>query len=255
MSAIILNQRFDNPNLPSNAPIDTQLLAMPELASWFQFDPLYATYGTPPAISQLANRKGDGEFLGQGTGANRPNLNATMNGFPAADFDGSSDRLDHSDTPDLSGAFTFVVLFSPDTIGVTQNVIGSWTGSNDGHILNQQSAALKWQVGNGEISAATLIAGETYLAIGSTDDAGVVHSRVYMVSSSQQPVAASGVTDNVWTTAQLTVGALNPAGGQPFNGKISEVMIWTIDLLDAANADTLDLVESFFRQVYGVKTI
>lgn len=258
MSAIIIPGDFANANLPSNLPLDEQILAAAGLHSWWQFDPLYVTYGTSPAISSLANRSATGGALAQATSGKRPNLNGIVSGYPAAVFDGSDDVISAASQPSFAAPFSFVCLFTPDAtlLGTSQAVMGSWTsgGTQMASLLIGTSSQLRLQIGVGVMTfAPVLVGGATYLVIGGSDGVSAMQGRLYRVSSTERPAAAAGTHANATGTNTFVVGALNTAGGSVYRGSVSEAMIWTVNLFDTAHTATLELLESFFRQVYGVK--
>jgi hypothetical protein len=215
------------------------MTALTGLVAWYKPETLAASYANGDPISTWADSSGNGRDL-TGTTTTRPlALASAINGYMAADFDGTDDVLTFSSGYSFTSApiATCIVhsfdaspsnqalLFVDNTYPLTypSSHMGLRADSADNRYLNGADKS-----GSGDSYGLQLNAWATStdkIATGAIDNVrgycvgaeGFVSENVEL-NSTDRPALASG-------TIYWTIG--NSAYGMPLNGKICEVIFWT----------------------------
>lgn len=241
--SIQIDTNFNNANLPSALPYDEQILALPSLTEWFQADPSAVTV-VAGSVSDLVSKKASARVFTQGTVGRRGALvPSAIGGFPALALDGLDDNYALTDGPNLALPFGWAVIFRSTDNGANQNVMGRFSSSSSRCILNlSSSGTLAFQIGSSSIGG-PVTRDAWHLAILGSDG-----SNMYMRLDGADiaPVAHNG---NV-SSNPFYLGTLNPSLSQCFLGRVSDV--WLFDQNILGSAATIELIEGFARQVYGL---
>jgi hypothetical protein len=250
-----LNTHFGNAALPVLTPLGEQIKADARVAFWWQADTAYATIAAGGGISALVPKDGAGNFV-QGTLANQPALAANkLNGYPAAVFDGTDDRLVFSTTtgtmPDFALPHSIVFIGQADATPTgSQQIFARFSAAAVQTALSVLSAedTARFQHGTGTVTAPYtrgapgLIIADALTASGATTIGLEVNGTP----------SARVASNNAVGGAALVMGALNSGGSQPLKGFASDIIVCNVSVQDAAHADLRAMLRKYASKVYGI---
>lgn len=250
MSSIIIPATFTDTSLPIDTDLASYISARSELHSWFQADTDRATIASGAVASLKTLKAASSVTLDQATADYRGTLSAkaAIAGYEALNFDGANDRYAFSDMPDFSTAFSIVLLLSAPTPTGSKNIFGRFTAANQQTTLQLGTVGLFYYTNNASatiLPAAEFVADTPMLVMLSWS--GNV-GRAKVNNRALQTFAATGSA----SAAAAALGSLSSAGANPFLGWISDVMVFTSDLLAAGNESLLATVRAYFAGTYGL---
>jgi hypothetical protein len=250
MTGIVLNTQFNNPNLPIALSIAEQIMAAPSYFAWFQADAVYCDLAGAE-ISAWNDRSGNAaKFVGV-SAASYADIEADkLGGYSAAKFNGTT-SAETVDVYGLNGLdldttlpYSYVAIYKPGDNVDGETLLGRFTNSTNRSILNAPNGLglMRFQHGNNTIEHPVNI-GEWNVTIAAWTG---TQSRLSGNGGVISPVTATGASGST----QFALGALNTAGGQAFDGYISDIMMFSEDIF--ANASLLALVKEYISSVYGL---
>jgi len=214
------------------------MTALTGLVAWYKPETLAASYANGDPISTWADSSGNGRDL-TGTTTTRPlALASAINGYMAADFDGTDDVLS-SASYTHSGNIVVAMVFNLDAIknyNAIASIHNSATpayppyyyccfsyASGDFATVLDDGTVRYWTGdytygGTPTASSTNYIAVSSFSAIGSLLKTNGEHNR-WKKASNGNPASPTG-------TAYIHLGATGISGGF-LNGKLAEVIIWT----------------------------
>ncbi len=247
MAGIRIDTVFTDTTLPTGASLASQLLGSTGLSHWFQADPSYVTLGTGQNIASFTDRVATGQSFTQATSANQATLDANVFGtYAGADFTAANNdsyTLSGSQ-PTLTAPFSICVVFKTRATTAAQNLLGSFTSGSIRSILNRGSTAAQLQHQYGTSNMVfPIVDGVVQALIYGFDGA---YLRGSIGGGVEIPkVAAAGAPG----TGTMVMGTLT-GGGQPFDGFISDVIMFNNCVLD--NPTALANLRALVAGVYGV---
>ena len=252
MSGIILNTSFDNDNLPVSAKLSDRIKAIDSLVAWFQADSEHVTLASSE-IATWTDKAGGAGVLTAVSASNRAVLTSgAISSYSAASFKGTPLNPSAVAMYLLSGAsfpttspYSFAVVFNPADAANGDTVLGRFTDVSTRMILNIETGAtsVNFSHGTSTYLRHPISSGTWCYVIGSFDGTNL---RMYADGISYGAVAAAGTSG----TANFLVGALTPVGSQAFDGSISDVMLFSDDII--SDADQLAAVVEYITAVYGL---
>ena len=230
----------------------TDMTDLTGLVAWYKPETLAATYADTDPISTWADSSGNSRDL-TGTTTTRPLAAASsINGYMAADFDGTDDVLSsasysHSGQVVISAVFNVDVLKNYNAIAVIDDVSSPvWAPGvisnviyNDGDFLGGiDDSGHKYGVYNTVISATT-----NYVATYANNSA---IGPVLSVNGRRKLDVAAGVGTTPSVTAYIFMGFAGLAGSY-MNGKIAEVVVYTV-----TDDSEIPWVEGYLADKYAI---
>lgn len=238
------------------ADYNAAVASLAGLMSWHTAHPDYLTKDGSDRVSALLDRSGHSRTFAQATAGNQPLYQAAqINGqgvitLAPARFD----RMTWSGTFPTGGAgdHTKVVVMKGVGVvsGTAQNILFGGSGIADGKHLLVRSLSGTGVATNAvdsspdQVAPATPFLNDTWgLLIGSFK-AGVGRASVSVNGTVAQ------ATDSDATVSVTTLQLGNSSGG--LNAQVAEIMIFNIDLHDAANTAALAIVKGYVLATYGI---
>jgi hypothetical protein len=248
---------FGNSALPKDGYLDDVLREVPNLTAWARAQAGEVTIANTDRIFTFNDKITAGQFtFTQSTDANRPTLLGNqINGYSAANFDGTNDFLVWSlPLPDTTQAFSIAALFRQDATQDFGAITSRFTsGTNKAMSMICTPTGLELQHGDYTsdttrpgVIAAKHVKGQWTLAILSSDTR-VVRGRVNGVD--YDPVA----TNNPSNTNFFALGSANSGGASfPFKGQIAGFKFFNIDILAPTGIDILSALERYAVETYAL---
>lgn len=241
-----------SPSLPSNKGL-FQRAAEFNFTAWFEANPALVTkdVGTG-AVSSLAAKVGGAISYVQPTPAQQPIYTESQFGaFPGLKFDGVDDRLITAWTgaPNRAGPWSVALLCRLAAPAQQVTVMASRSGTNVGSLLTISNATnvMSFQHGTGVLAGPNLLTslmyGKPLLAIFGSD----TDNLFLRVNGRDYPSVQS---NNAAATVDWVIGALNTAGGQPFNGAVATAIFAPYVMNN--NAEVVDSIEAYAAKFMGV---
>lgn len=238
------------------ADYNAAVAALAGLMSWHTAHPDYLTKDGSERVSALLDRSGNSRTFVQATGGLQPLYEAAQINsqgvitFTPARFD----RMTWGGVFPSGGAgdHTKVVVMKGINVvaGTAQNILFGGSGIADGKHLLVRSLSGTGIATNAvdsspdQVAPATPFLNNTWgLLIGSFK-AGVGRASVSVNG------AVTQVTDADAAVAVTTLQLGNSAGG--LAAQIAEILIFNVDLHDAANASALAIVKGYVEATYGI---
>jgi len=240
----------------------TDMTALTGLVAWYKPETLAASYANGDPIDTWADSSGNGYDL-TGTTTTRPLAAASaINGYMAADFDGTDDVMS-SASYTHSGNIVVAMVFNLDAMKDYNTIISihnsatpayppyyysvfSYANQDFAVVLNDGSS--RYWVGNSAFGGTPTAASTNYIAVGSFSAIGMLlrtngeQSR-WKRNLSTNPASPSG-------TAYIHLGTTG-LSGDFLNGKLAEVIIWT----PTSDYTEVPWVEGYLADKYGITLV
>lgn len=185
------------------------------------------------------NDRGGGAAYFSSTLTQRPTLAASQFGaLSGATFDGVNDISALTGTWDRSAPWSIATVMK----GSVGSILASFQGAGLLTALLIQTNVISISHGNGFLNLPYTY--NTPVLVIASSDGETLSLRI------GQAAAVPVKTDNAGGLAGVYMGALNGGGAGQFSGAIGEVMIFSQDILDPANFDTLQVVFDYVRALY-----
>lgn len=204
-------------------------------------------------VSQLIDLSGNGNHFTQNTAADQPLWQAEqINGHGALAFEASTvEWMLWGGTMPTNADFTKVVLFKNQSAdGTTRHLLGN-TGTHKNTLYANPSNGVTHSVGSSGTNADAVVSDQGLdwtLAIASFDDSA---ETAKLSIDGGSPVTATTAGSST-TQSSLYMGVSNATLNSPYDGQIALVMVFNIDLLDAANSEVLSSVKSYVSDAFGL---
>ena len=230
--------------------------AIPELSGLLAWCPARLSAVTKDGsdkVSKLIDLSGNGNDFTQSTGDDQPLWQADqVNGHGALAFEASAvEWMLWDGVMPTNADFTKVVLFKNQSAsGTIRHLLGN-TGTHKHTLYANSSNGITHSVGSSTTAADAVVADQGLdwtLAIASFDDSA---ETAKLSIDGGAPVTAT-TADSSTTQPQLYMGVGNASLGAPYDGQIALVMLFNIDLLDAANSEVLASVKSYVSDAFGL---
>ncbi len=242
----------------------TDMTQLTNCYGWFKPESLSSSYANGDPISSWADASGNGRDISQATSANQPlALANAINGYMAADFDGSNDFLSsasYTQSGIVAASFILSVDLNKNYNGIASVVSGSSPTWNSGSVyldlLAQSDGTLAahyrstnfFQVNSRPISSSQLSV-STFVILTVTNNE---LNTVYKINGN--PIAAGAVfgTANIAYpssgTSYIHIGRVG-LSSDALNGQITEAVFY-----DAVNKDNPDSVwvEGYLADKYAI---
>lgn len=247
----ILPITFTNPNLPSAKSLRSQIKEIPNLFAWAQADPAYVTL-TGEEITKFKDVAGGlVSFDPTGTNTRADLVPNQIGGHSVARFygatsadDGAADQYAATGGVLVSTApYSYVVVFKASDAADAANLISRYTDASNRSAIYMTGGLEKIRVLHGSTVTDAPITLNTWNYAIASHDGENLHLRV------NGAAATSKATTGGAGTGPLTLNALNTTGTQSFDGDMSDVMVFSSDIIGSGD---YAVVEQYIRQVYGL---
>lgn len=243
----------------------TDMTQLTNCYAWYKSESLSSAYGNGDSISSWVDSSGNGRDISQATSANQPIAVANaVNGYMAADFDGSNDFLS-SGSYTQSGLVAASIVVSFDSYAAYNGLLAvngssspSWGGNptylnflntSNGDFATQYFSSTYFQTQVRNISTLVLPT-STYviLTLASNDQNTIHRMNGINLASGLVQAGSSFVSYPASSTAYIHVGKSGLSNGL-LNGQIAEIVIY-----DAVDEDCADStwVEGYLADKYSI---
>ena len=230
----------------------TDMTDLTGLIAWYKPETLAASYANGDPISTWADSSGNGRDL-TGTTTTRPLAAASaINGYMAADFDGTDDILSSS-SYSHSGQVVVSAVFNVDTLKNYNTIIVMDDVSPPVHAAGVLSNIL---YNTGNFLAGVDVGGHKYANHYSAISAATNYVATYAMNTATGPIVsingrrkidqAAGVAATPAVTSYIFMGYSGLAGSY-LNGKIAEVVIYTV-----ADEAEIPWVDGYLADKYAI---
>lgn len=247
MSSIRFPSEFSVAGLPSFGEINDEIMARPGLTGWFQVDPEYGAALSAGKVASLTDLKGSGVTLTQTIPERRPTYaEAQVGGEAAMLFDGATSRIPLSVNMNftIAHSLAFIVKRSVASAGV---IYGSnVSGATAEYLWYNPANQVELKQSNRSVLLPAPAIGEYELIVASADGAGGIKLAVGSVLGE-----ASGGDNGASAGNPLVLGSLNNTGSNFLNGGISDIWIYSADILAEDDTD-LQLLRDYAFHNYGI---
>ena len=249
LGGILVDQAFQNTNLPVSATLASSLISDTGIKNWFQADESYVSLSGDEIIS-FNDRKGSEDKLSRASELNSATLvDGLFGAYAGARFNASeSDRmLFAGNAQDLTRPFTWSGVATLRTLSGTSNLCGTFSSSAVRAILNvsptTNAGKLQFLYG-----AATCVGQKLVLDQPFAFAAGYDGTNIFLrVNGVMASVAAAGSP----SSSAFALGAL-PGGSQFRDGDVSDLFLCNVALNTSAGSVLLTKLNTFYKSVYGL---
>lgn len=251
MSVVKIPYKTGRTDLRLDTDLLTAIRALPGLAFWAQAETSRVTLtdGTTLGVGTQINNFNDvnegGTNMSRRLAAARAILTPnSLNGWSVADFvRAEADSYLWSGTLNADLPFSFVVFARVDDVAANQAIMSCYSTDDAKAMfyIPASGSTFRWQYGTTKWLTGPLTVGSYQKIIG-TFDGTRIKLRVGNVLIGELEVVQDG-----WS-ASVTLGAQTPAGANAFDGKLSDTLIFTTDIL--ANDAALALIDRYAEIMY-----
>ena len=243
----------------------TDMTQLTNCYAWYKSESLSSAYANGDSISSWSDSSGNGRDITQATSANQPRAVASaVNGYMAADFDGSTELLS-SGSYTQSGLVAASIVVAFDSYAAYNGLIAvhgsstpSWgfnptyltfISTSNGEFATQYVSSTYFQAQVRNVSALNLPT-TTYviLTLASNDKNTIHRMNGTNLSSGSIAAGASSVAYPATSTAYIHVGNSGLSNGV-LNGKIAEIVLY--DAVDEDCAESI-WVEGYLADKYSI---
>lgn len=234
--------------------------AIPGLMSWHTAEPDYMTIDGSNRVSALLDRSGNSRTFTQDTGGVQPlyeaaQINTTRG---AIRFDSTrQDRMAWTGTFPITDHTKLIVMKGVGAASATQNILSQSSPADGKHTLFRVASAttirnaIDDQATPATVIAEDTLADDTWALIIASWSAAAGRASIKINNLSIK--SAANVGSAVAGTA-LYLGGPSSTSGQ-LNGQVADIAIFSADLLDNANAASLNVAQQYVANRYGLTVV
>lgn len=252
MSGITLNTVFNNSLLSSANSLGKQLSEMPTMLGWFQADDNHISLEGTEIVSFADRSNKNGAFLQVSSLSRAELVNSELQQYSAAQFVDESTTGGSADVYRLNGAnfntnaaYSVVAVFKVTNPSDGDTVFAKFSSGTDRVVIsiNNPGNEVRFYHGGSEVLSHPIEPNKWCFLIASFDGNNL-HLYADGIKYEEKPAIGTGGSGNV------NIGALGDSGSQAFNGFISDIMIFSSDVV--SNSNDLDVITGYMDLVYGL---